>query len=199
MSGPGPLPRSGPAPSAGLGLASATPVGTLMAVGVGLAVTDGEGLGLALGVGVAVAVGAGVGVGWGGGVGGTVGRGVGTGVGGAVVGVVPRTTMVPFIVGWIEQWYANVPATANATVLVPPATICPVSANAPLSDVAVWANGSMFRQVMLSPTLIVAVGGMNEKFWMTTVWLAACATFGRRPQSAMTIATTRTRPVRRIR
>ena len=108
--------------------------------------------------------------------------------------------MVPCIVRWIEQWYANVPATANATVLVPPpAPICPVSNPPGVSDVAVWTKGSMFRQVMPSPTLIVVVGGTNEKFWMTTFWLAACATFGRRPQSAMTIATTRTRPVRAIR
>jgi hypothetical protein len=135
MSGPGPLPRSGPAPGAELGLASATLVGRLMAVGptvgAGLAVTDGEGLGLALSDGL----GGGVGVGTG--VGGTVGRGVGTGVGGAVVGVVPRTTIVPFIVVWIEQWYANVPATANGIVLLlVPGAIGPVS-NTPVSDVAV--------------------------------------------------------------
>jgi hypothetical protein len=61
-----------------------------------------------------------------------------------------------------------VPATANATVVFPLAGIAPVS-NAPPSAVAVWLNPSLLSQVMLSPTLMVAVGGTKVKFWMTTV------------------------------
>jgi hypothetical protein len=125
MIGPGPLPRSGPGPAATLGLARATPVGTVIGVPVavgppGVDVAEGDGLGLGDGLGdwVGLAVG-GVVVGGsvGGRVGGGVGRGVGVGdgVGGGGVAVVP-TTIVPVMNGWIEQWYAYVPAVEKATV-----------------------------------------------------------------------------------
>ena len=68
--------------------------------------------------------------------GGGVGRGVavGGGVGGGGVAVVP-TTIVPVMDGWIEQWYAYVPTTENATVTLVPARTG--LSNAPLFAVAV--------------------------------------------------------------
>ena len=91
------------------------------------------------------------------------------------------------------------PASANAIVLLPPGWIVPAS-NAPLSDVAVCAVGSLFSQVMLSPALIKAFCGRNEKFWITTVWLVASAALGRSaPIAMMTIAALRSGRLRRIR
>ena len=198
MSGPGPLPRSGPAPAVALGLATATLVGTAIGVpatvGVGVGVLDGGALALGDGLGDGLGLGLAVGGAVGGGVGGSVGRGVD----GAGVAVGPSTTIVPFIVVWIEQWYAKLPATANDTVFAPFAAIAPVS-NAPVSDVAVWLNPSVLSQVMLSPTLIVAVCGRNVKFWMTTLWLVASAAPGTRAPIAITSAATRNGLLRRIR
>ena len=104
IAGPGPLPRSGPAFGERLGLAVGTPGGTTIRVGVG----EGTAVGPPLGAGDAETLGPVVAVGGtvvgGTVVGGTVGRGVGVGVGGTVVGTGPCTVIVPFIVGWIEQW-----------------------------------------------------------------------------------------------
>src|SRR5258707_4178892 len=88
-SGPGPAPRSGPdAPLDALGLAAATLVGTVMRVPDGVTVADDAEVPLAAGLAV----------------------GLGAGVDGPGVGVGPTTATVPFSVGWIEQWYAYVPA-----------------------------------------------------------------------------------------
>lgn len=162
--------------------------------GVGAGEADADGVGLGLGAGVGGALGAAVGAAVGGGVGGGVGTGVGGAVGavGTGVGGAPWTVIVPVIVGWIEQWYAYVPALANGTVLLAPAPIGPVS-NAPVSDVAVWANPSAFCQVMRSPGAMLVFTGTNVKFRMTTVWLTPSAA----PGSIATIA--RTRTVRRTR
>jgi hypothetical protein len=91
-----------------------------------------------------------------------------------------------------------VPAWANETVLFPDAAIAPVS-NAPVSDVAVWLNGSVLSQVTLSPTLIVAVCGRKVKFWMTTLWLVETAAPGSRAPIATTSAAMRNGRLRRIR
>jgi hypothetical protein len=91
-----------------------------------------------------------------------------------------------------------VPATENDTVLVPLAGIAPVS-NAPASAVAVWFNPSLLCQVMLSPTLMVAVCGTNEKFWMMTLWLVAIAAAGSNAAIPMTSAAMRNVRLRRIR
>ena len=66
-----------------------------------------------------------------------LGVGLGAGVDGPGVGVGPTTVTVPFSVGWIEQWYAYVPATAKDTVLFPDGEITPVSNTPDESDVAV--------------------------------------------------------------
>ena len=194
---PGPPPRIdgfGPDPTGvavvGLGLAR------LIRVGAG--VGRGVGVGLALGAHVEGAVGTAVGGGVGGAVGTGVGGEVGAGVGGTGVAG-PWTTMVPFIDGWIEQWYAYVPASANGMVLlVVPAAIWPVS-NAPVSDVAVWASGSAFCHVMLSPVPMIVFTGANAKFRMATVWLAPNAVFGTTATIAMTSPARRMQCLRRIR
>ena len=192
---PGPPPRIdgfGPDPTGvavvGLGLAR------LIRVGAG--VGRGVGVGLALGAHVEGAVGTAVG----GGVGGAVGTGVGGEVGVGGTGVAgPWTTMVPFIDGWIEQWYAYVPASANGMVLlVVPAAIWPVS-NAPVSDVAVWASGPTFCHVMLSPVPMIVFTGANAKFRMATVWLAPNPVFGTTATIAMTSPARRMQCLRRIR
>ena len=180
----------------GLGLARLIRVGAGVARGVGVGEADAEGVGLALGADVGGAVGTAVG----GGVGGAVGTGVGGEVGVGGTGVAgPWTTMVPFIDGWIEQWYAYVPASGNGMVLlVAPAAIWPVS-NAPVSDVAVWASGSAFCHVMLSPVPMIVFTGANPKFRMTTVWLAPNAVFGTTATIAMTSPARRMQCLRRIR
>jgi hypothetical protein len=171
-------------------------------VGVGLTVADGEGLALGdgLGTGVGVAVGGAVGATVGGTVGGGVGRGVeggGVGVGAAVAAA--WTVMVPCIVGWIEQWYANVPAAANEIVLLlAPGAIGPVSNRPEVSDVAVCVVPSTrFCHVTVSPTLIVA--GAKLKFWIATVRLAASAAAASETLSASTAIATRPAVLRAIR
>ena len=78
--------------------------------------------------GVGGAVGSTVGAAVGGDVGGGVGRGVAGGAVGGGVGVgaavAAWTTIDPCMVGWIEQWYAKVPATPNgiARLLAPGAS-----------------------------------------------------------------------------
>src|SRR5438105_12587413 len=146
MSGPGPLPSAASPP----GLATARLVGV-----AGIATVVASGAGLALGIwlggadadattrlGVGGAVGSTVGAAVGGDVGGGVGRGVAGGAVGGGVGVgaavAAWTTIDPCMVGWIEQWYAKVPATPNGIVrLLAPGASWPVS-NAFVSDVAVW-------------------------------------------------------------
>jgi hypothetical protein len=83
-------------------------------------------------------------------------------------------------------------------VRLPLAGIAPVS-NTPLSDVAVWFNPSVLSQVMLSPTLMVAVCGWKEKFWMTTLWLVASAALGASAAIPTTNAAMRNGRLRRIR
>jgi hypothetical protein len=60
--------------------------------------------------------------------------------------------------------------------------------------------GSLLVHVTLSPTLTVATGGTNVKFWMVTVWLAANAALGSRaPQIEIRKTTTRRVRLRAIR
>ena len=100
-------------------------------------------------------------------VGGVVGRGVAPGAGGLVgagVGVgagASCTVTLPVICGWIEQWYANVPAVENVTVAELPLVIGPVSNDAP-SAVAVCAWASEFVHVTVSPVGTVIEAGENE-------------------------------------
>jgi len=82
--------------------------------------------------------------------------------------------------------------------LLAPAGIEPVS-NAPVSDVAVCATGSAFRQLMVSPGAIVTAGGAKAKLWMVTVWLAPSAAFGSTASSAMIVQARRNGLLRRIR
>src|SRR5205814_9168402 len=174
--GPGPAPRSGPAaPLDAPGLAAATVVGTAIRVPEGETVADGAELPLPLGLAV----------------------GLGAGVDGPGVGVGPTTVTVPFSVGWIEQWYAYVPATAKDTVLFPPGAMTPVSNRPWESDVAVWPTGSRSIHVTLSPMPIVTSCGWYAKFWMTTLWLTASAGAASKAPHQRTIAAMRATHFRR--
>ena len=78
---------------------------------------------------------------------------------GAAVAAAPWTVTVPVIVGWIVQWYGNVPAVANVTAPVPPPpAMLPASQDAS-SAVAVWACASEFVHVTVSPTFTVTLAG----------------------------------------
>jgi len=90
-----------------------------------------------------------------------------------------------------------VPATANGIVALPFAASG--LSNAPLFAVTVCATGSWLVQVTLSPRLIVVGCGPNDKFFTTTVWVAANAALGIRAQMAMRNAATRSVRLRRIR
>ena len=69
--------------------------------------------------------------------------------------------MVPFMKGWNEQMYANVPAVSKVAVALLPGAILPVS-NVP-DAVAVWAWASLFVHVTVSPTEMSSSGGPNLK------------------------------------
>ena len=190
---------------AALGVATVSGAGRGVLAAVGAADGSGFALGVAAGEAAAVAVGTGVAGTVGAGVGGALvggGGAVGTGVGGTVgvgVGCGAWTVMVPVIDAWIAQWYAYVPAFANVIVLlVAPAPITPVS-NAPgVLDVAVWAVVSAFDQVMDSPGAMVALGGVNAKLRIVTVWLSPSAAFGSSTAAATMIRAIRMRLFRRI-
>ena len=58
-----------------------------------------------------------------------------------------------------------------------PAVITPVS-QAPVLDVEVWLNASLFVHVTVSPTLTVTDDGAKAEFWMLTALVAAKTTSG---------------------
>jgi len=77
------------------------------------------------------------------------------------------TMIVPFISGWIEQWYVMVPAVfegeaeRGATVHVAAVEFAVVTTSR-------WANPSLFVQVTASPTLIVTEVGSIAMFFRDT-------------------------------
>jgi hypothetical protein len=60
------------------------------------------------------------------------------------------TTIVPIMLGWIEQWYGKVPLVANVTLTVPFAETRPES-NAPVSDTISCTSESPFDHVTTVP------------------------------------------------
>lgn len=62
--------------------------------------------------------------------------------------------MVPFIVAWILQWIATVPAVGIVSVAVPPAGTA--TSNEPASSVTVWAALSLLVMVNSVPAVTEA-------------------------------------------
>ncbi len=71
------------------------------------------------------------------------------------------------MLGWMAQWYANVPAFANVCLKVDPLEIALLSKD-PSSAVTVWDGESLFVHVTVEPTVTVIEVGPNEKFWIVT-------------------------------
>src|SRR5690348_15310687 len=71
------------------------------------------------------------------------------------------------MVGWIEQWYLNVPAVVNVWLNVLPGETVLLSNDAS-SAVTVWPVLSAFVQVTFVPTATDRLLGPNAKFWIVT-------------------------------
>src|ERR687896_561887 len=80
--------------------------------------------------------------------------------------------MVPRMLGWGVQKYANVPAWSNVSERLCPALKIPVS-KLPSSAVAECGVGPSLVQVTVSPTLIVTDAGANSKSLIVTPVSAA--------------------------
>src|SRR3954462_8990465 len=78
----------------------------------------------------------------------------------------PVTVIVPFMNGWKEQMYANVPAVSNVAVPVAPAAMLPVS-KLP-DEVAVWACLSPLVHVTVVPFATVSSAASNLKSLIDT-------------------------------
>jgi GNAT superfamily N-acetyltransferase len=77
---------------------------------------------------------------------------------------------VPFMPGWILQWYENEPAVAKVDSNVVPGFRLPLPATDASSNVTVCAVSSPLVQATLSPILTVTVGGLKAKFLIETSW-----------------------------
>ena len=66
------------------------------------------------------------------------------------------TVIVPCMLGWTLQWYANVPGLLKVQAKLLPGSMYPESNECPSSDVTVCIGGSVpvssFIHVILSPT-----------------------------------------------
>jgi hypothetical protein len=82
------------------------------------------------------------------------------------------TVMVAFMLGWIAQWYVNVPAVVNVCVKVAPVPSGSLL-NELSSAVTVWLVESWFIHVTVVPTATSSVAGEKEKFWIVTAPAAA--------------------------
>ena len=78
------------------------------------------------------------------------------------------TTTCATIEGWIEQWYAYVPAFLNVIENVPPLEIGPLS-KLPASAVTVCVR-PWFVQVTVIPALTVTASGLNAKSTIDTAF-----------------------------
>jgi hypothetical protein len=78
------------------------------------------------------------------------------------------TTTCATIEGWIEQWYAYVPAFLNVIENVPPLAIRPLS-KLPASAVTVCVR-PWFVQVTVVPALTVTASGLNPKSTIDTAF-----------------------------
>ncbi len=81
--------------------------------------------------------------------------------------------IVPFMNGWNEQTYANVPALAKVALPVAPASMAPVSN--PPDEVAVCFWLSLFVHVTVPPTATCVSAGPNLNCLMSTVAALASA------------------------
>lgn len=123
-------------------------------------------LGLALAIGIELAEGFWVGDGLG------VGRGVGARVGLGVArlvgcGVFGAATTTLAVLPWIVHRYPNVPAAANVCLYDSPGLSVPLLK---YGDVTLWSafTGSKFVHVIVSPTRIVTVDGLNRSYVTVT-------------------------------
>lgn len=141
-----------------------------------LGVDDGAGTGDDVGTGVAT----GVMTGWGLKFGGSVpGGGVGAGDAGVGEAAAAKTTTVPVISGWIEQWNLNVPAWSKTLANWLPGSSGPLS-KLPSSAVTVCWRVPRFCHVTTSPAVIVVVAGSNALSTIPMVGDAAEASGARR-------------------
>src|ERR687896_2413462 len=85
--------------------------------------------------------------------------------------------MVPRMLGWGVQKYANVPAWSNVSERLWPASKMPVS-KLPPSAVAECGVGPSLVQVTVSPTSIVTAAGANWKSLIVTPVSAAAVARG---------------------
>ncbi len=74
---------------------------------------------------------------------------------------------MPFIDGWMAQWYPKLPALVNVWVKVPPGARFPLL-KAPVSLVMVCVVESLLVQVTVVPVGTFSVAGANEKLDMVT-------------------------------
>ncbi len=88
------------------------------------------------------------------------------------------TTTVPFIEGWIEQWYGYVPAWANdCENEAPVASWVEVNGTGdPASDAISWGALSSLVQVTVVPVFTVMVAGLNAKFLIVIAFAEAGGT-----------------------
>jgi hypothetical protein len=95
-------------------------------------------------------------------------------------------------VGWIVQWYLNVPALRNTRLKVSPGASEPES-HTPLIDVEVWAVFPAFVHRTLVPFAMVIVAGLKAKFTIFTRLTEAGAdgvvVLGRAPRLVATLGT----------
>jgi hypothetical protein len=111
------------------------------------------------------------------------------GVGVAVAALTAATITVPVMLGWISQWYVNVPAASNVLAKLAPLLIVPESKTPAVSEVTVCGMpASLCAQVTDSPTFTLTLPGANAKFAMETFAFAACA--GRAAPARLTRAST---------
>jgi hypothetical protein len=101
--------------------------------------------------------------------------------------------MVPCMVGWNEQWKANVPFVANVTGVELPGASVPASNCPGVSDVAVCDWVPWFSNVTVAPADTVKDAGPNEKSLIVTVLplpeLLAGAPFVDPPPHAVMVTT----------
>ena len=75
----------------------------------------------------------------------------------------------PVIIGWMAQWYANVPTESNLVVELPPGAMFPVS-HIPVLLVEVCVTPSLFFQVTVVPFGTLKLEGEKEVYTMATVY-----------------------------
>ncbi len=79
---------------------------------------------------------------------------------------------MPFMLGWILQWKANVPAADGVSWNVAPLLRLPLPVTEASSKVTVCGASSLLVHVIVSPTLAETADGLNAKFRMPTATAA---------------------------